>query len=59
MKTYRLHFKLVKQKKEKGFMTIVTVSDSADVQGLKEEYAMHFEEMYGTPVKCAKVEEVV
>lgn len=55
MKTYRLTFKLTKHKDAKGFQTEVTAPDNADVQGIKEERAMYFEKMYGTPVKCVKV----
>lgn len=55
-KTYRLHFKLTKHKNERGFVCIVTAKPG-DLQGIKEERAMYFENLYDTPVKCVKVEE--
>ena len=58
MKTYRLKFKLTKHKDARPFETIVKAADDADVQGIKEERAMYFEERFGTPVKCVKVEAV-
>lgn len=57
MKKYRLTFKLTKHKEARGFETEVTAPDNADVQGIKEERAMYFEQLYGTPVKCTKVVE--
>lgn len=57
-KTYRLSFKLIKHKAAKGFTCTVTAKDSDDLQGIKEERAMYFEDKYGTPVKCVKVEEI-
>lgn len=57
MKIYKLTFKLTKHKDARGFVSEVTVSDDADVLGVKEEMAMQFEKLYGTPVKCTKVVE--
>lgn len=57
-KMYRLHFKLTKHKEAKGFACVVPAKDGDDVQGIKEERAMYFEELWGTPVKCVKVEEI-
>ena len=57
-KTYILHFKLTKHKGARGFTCTVTAKDGDDLQGIKEEQAMYFEEKYGTPVKCVKVEEI-
>ena len=58
MKKYKLTFKLMKHNDERGFCSEVTAPDNADVQGIKEAYALRFEELYGAPVKCVKVEEV-
>lgn len=58
MKTYILTFKLTKHRDARRFMTRVVANDSDDIQGIKEERAMHFEKLYRTPVKCVKVEEV-
>ena len=58
MKTYRLKFRLTKHKDARPFETVITAKDSEDIQGIKEEQAMYFEKLYGTPVKCVKVEEV-
>lgn len=58
MKTYRLKFKLTKHKDARPFETIVKANDNDDIQGIKEERAMYFEERFGTPVKCVKVEVV-
>ena len=58
MKKYKLTFKLTKHNDEREFCREVTEPDNADVQGIKEAYALRFEELYGTPVKCTKVEEV-
>lgn len=58
MKTYRLKFKLTKHKDAHQFETIVKANDNDDIQGIKEERAMYFEERFGTPVKCVKVEVV-
>ncbi len=57
MKTYKLTFKLTKHKDARPFEAMITASDDADVQGIKEAQAMCFEELYGTPVKCTKVVE--
>ncbi len=57
MKTYRLTFKLTKHKDARPFVAQITEADDADVQGIKEERAMYFEQLYGTPVKCTKVVE--
>lgn len=57
-KTYLLYFKLTKHKTEVGFVCTVTAKPGDDLQGIKEERAMYFENLYGTPVKCVKVEEV-
>lgn len=57
-KRYCLHFMLTKHKEAKQFTSTVTADEKDDLQGIKEKWAMHFEEMYGTPVKCVKVEEV-
>ena len=57
-KIYKLHFKLTKHKGARGFACVVTAKDGDDLQGIKEERAMYFEEKYGTPVKCVKVEEI-
>lgn len=56
MKTYLLTFKLKKHKEAKGFQSRVTAPDKADIQGVKEEWAMYFEKLYNTPVKCTNVE---
>ena len=57
MKTYLLTFKLKKHKEAKGFQSKVTASDKADIQGIKEEWAMYFENLYNTPVRCTNIEE--
>lgn len=56
MKTYLLTFKLKKHKEAKGFQSKVIASDDADIQGIKEEWAMYFEKLYSTPVKCTNIE---
>lgn len=56
-KTYCLHFKLTKHKEAQGFVCKITANEGDDLQGIKEERAMYFEEKYGTPVKCVKVTE--
>lgn len=58
MKTYILTFKLKKHKEAKGFQTVVTTPDDADIQGIKEERSMYFENLYNTPVKCVKIDEI-
>lgn len=58
MKTYKLKFKLTNHRDARPFETIVKAKDTDDIQGIKEERAMYFEKMYGTAVKCTKVEEV-
>ena len=58
MKTYRLKFRLTNRRDARPFETIVRANNSDDIQGIKEERAMYFEKLYGTPVKCIKVEEV-
>lgn len=58
MKTYRLKFRLTNHRDARPFETIVRAKDTDDIQGIKEERAMYFEKMYGTPVKCMKVEEM-
>lgn len=58
MKTYKLKFKLTNHRDARPFETIVRAKDFDDIQGIKEERAMYFEKMYGTPVKCVKAEEV-
>ena len=56
-KTYLLSFKLTKHKTARGFTCTVTANDGDDLQAIKEERAMYFEKLWGTPVKCVKVEE--
>ena len=56
-KTYILHFKLTKHKTARGFTCEVTAKDAEELQSIKEERAMYFEEQYGTPVKCVKITE--
>ena len=58
MKIYRLKFRLTNHRDARPFETIVRANNSDDIQGIKEERAMYFEKMYGTLVKCTKVEEV-
>lgn len=58
MKKYKLLFKLTKHKDAQSFSTVVTVRDTDDIQSVKEERGMHFEKLWGTPVKCYKVEEI-
>ena len=58
MKTYRLKFRLTNHRDARPFETIVRANNSDDIQGIKEERAMYFEKLYGTPVKCTKVEEM-
>ena len=58
MKIYRLKFRLTNHRDARPFETIVRANNSDDIQGIKEERAMYFEKLYGTPVKCIKVEEV-
>jgi hypothetical protein len=57
-KQYRLHFKLTKHKDAHSFNSVVVAKDGDDIQGIKEERAMYFEKLYGTPVKCTKIEEI-
>ena len=57
MKTYRLKFKLKNHRDARPFETVVKAADDADVQGIKEERAMYFEKLNGTPVKGVKVVE--
>lgn len=56
-RTYILHFKLTKHRAAKGFTCEATAKDGDDLQSIKEERAMYFEEQWGTPVKCVKVTE--
>ncbi len=58
MKKYRLKFKLTKHKDAQSFCAEVTARDNDDIQGIKEDRAMYFEKLWGTPVKCVKVEEI-
>lgn len=58
MKEYYLTFKLKKHKDARPFIARVKASDDADIQGIKEEWGMYYEEMFNTSVKCVKVEYV-
>ena len=58
MKTYKLKFKLTKHKEARQFETVVKAPDDEDIQGIKEERAMYFEALWGTPVKCVGVKVV-
>ncbi len=55
---FLLHFTLLKHKPMPGFCAVVEVKPGEDSQGVKEAQMMKFEEMYGTPVRCDKVEEI-
>lgn len=55
---YLLHFILTKYRSQPGFCAEVEVKPGEDLQAVKEAEMMKFEEKYGTPVRCTKVEEI-
>ena len=56
-KTYRLRFK-VKDAEEWTRLIVNSFPEDADLQGIKEMYAMRLEKLYNCPVECVGVEEV-
>lgn len=55
---YRFTLALKKHPQEKKFTYICEVKNPDDLQGEKERVCMAFEERWGTPIKCVKVEEI-
>ena len=56
--TYKLTFALTKHKGESGFDLYTKVNDTDEITGYIENYANDYQERYGTPIKCVKVEKV-
>lgn len=56
-KTYRFKFK-VKNAEEWTRLIVNSFPEDADLQGIKEMYAMRLEKLYNCPVECVGVEEI-
>ena len=56
-KTYRFKFK-VKNAEEWTRLIVNSFPEDADLQGIKEMYAMRLERLYVCPVECVEVEEI-
>ena len=54
---YILTLSLKKYTKEHKFKYLYSATKGEDIQGIKEKVCMDFEEKYGTPIKCMKIEE--